>query len=225
MYTPPSDLVPFRTADGSFTLRSEALGEQYHSVHGAVQESRHVFLAMGLDAIAGSSVNLLEVGLGTGLNALLTWIAADGQHRGVHYTALEPYPLSREVLATMDHSAACDDPAKSEAVLDMLTVGESEWQRMSAHFSFRRSGTSVLALEDEAAYDLVYFDAFGPDTQPELWTEEAFHRVHRAMRPGALLVTYCAKGAVRRAMQAAGLRVERLPGPPGKREMLRARKP
>lgn len=225
MYTPPADFVPLRTADGSFTLRSEALGEQYHSVHGAVQESRHVYLAMGLDAVRAGSIDLLEVGLGTGLNALLTWIAAEGRDEPVRYTALEPYPLSREALSRMDHPAACGDPAKAGAVLDMLTAAEGAWQAMSPRFSFRRRATSVLALEEVSTYDLVYFDAFGPGTQPELWTEEVFRRLHRAMRPGALLVTYCAKGDVRRAMQTAGLAVERLPGPPGKREMLRARKP
>lgn len=225
MYTPPADLLPLRTADGSFTLRSEALGEQYHSVHGALQESRHVFIEAGLQATAGAEIDLLEVGLGTGLNALLTWIAGRESGRRVRYTALEPFPLPQDVLAAMDHPARCDHPDLREAFLAMMAAPEGTWYQAGPGFGFRRSASSVLALEAEQAYDLVYFDAFGPATQPELWTLDVFLRVHRALRPGGMLVTYCAKGDVRRAMQEAGLWVERLPGPPGKREMMRATRP
>lgn len=225
MYTPPPDFVLRQTADGSFTLRSNALDEQYHSVYGAVQESRHVYLAMGLDHLRRSDVDLLEVGLGTGLNALLTWIAADDREITVRYTALEPYPLPAETLSALDHAAACGRPEKRDAGLAMLTAAEGEWRRVSPHFIFRRIPDQVQALELENTFDLVYFDAFGPATQPELWTLDVFQRIRRAMRPGAVLVTYCAKGDVRRAMNAAGLTTERLKGPPGKLQMLRATGP
>lgn len=225
MYTPPPDFAPLRTADGSATLRSERLGEQYHSVHGAVQESKHVFLRHGLEAFPGPRVDLLEVGLGTGLNMLLTWQAAGAAGRSVHYRALEPFPVPMEQLRALDHAQVLGDPMRAEAFLALMEAPAEAWKEASGHFRFQRLATPVQMFAEQATVDVIYFDAFGPTTQPEMWTLDVMQRMRDALRPGGLLVTYCAKGVVRRTMQAAGLTVERLPGPPGKREMLRAVRP
>lgn len=225
MFQPPTDLELHRTKDGSFTLHSAALDEPYHSLHGALQESRHVFLQAGFHALRKPVLDLLEVGLGTGLNALLTWIEADARNIQVRYTALEPYPLPEETLAALGYADLVGAPERTQGLLRMMTAPTAEWAKASDHFTLRRLDVSALEFDGSEAYDLIYFDAFGPATQPELWTLPVFERMHRALRPGGILVTYCAKGDVRRAMQAAGFQVERLPGPPGKREMMRARRP
>lgn len=225
MYTPPPDLRPFRTNDGSFTLRSEQLDEQYHSRHGAVQESQHVFIEAGCRALPDNPLHILEVGLGTGLNLLLTWIEALRTGRTIRYTALEPFLLPAETLSAMDHPAALHRPDLSHGFLTMMTAPAGEWTAPDPLLRMCRSGASVVDWSSDDRFDLVYFDAFGPRVQPGMWSTEVFDNMFAHMRPGGLLVTYCAKGDVRRAMQAAGLVVERLPGPPGKREMIRAMRP
>lgn len=214
-----------RTADGSFTLRHEAVGETYHSTHGAVNESMHVFIKAGLAAVDRPVVRVLEVGLGTGLNLLLTWIRCLEGKCSVEYTALEPYPLASEVLEQLAH---CEDlawPGLHAPFLQMMAAPEGVQQRMQGGLSFTRSAMPVVKYEAENAYDVVYFDAFSPQHQPEMWTTEVFSKVFRALVPGGILVTYCAQGEARRNMQAAGFHVERLEGPPGKRHMVRATKP
>jgi tRNA U34 5-methylaminomethyl-2-thiouridine-forming methyltransferase MnmC len=223
-YIHPPDFSLFATRDGSYTLYSHRLDERYHSVHGAVQESHHVFIASGLDVVKAGPVRVLEVGLGTGLNMLLTWIAAEEGARRVEYTALEPHPVPAAALDAMGHAEVLGHPERHGPFLELMALpaGGTAWP--SEHFSFSQRRTTVQELEEEAAYDLVYFDAFGPATQPEIWSPGVFAKLFRAMRPGGVLVTYCAKGAVRRTMQAAGFTVERAPGPLGKKEMLRATK-
>ena len=225
MYLPPPDFLPMRTKDGSFTLRSEQLGEQYHSLHGAVKESRHVYVEAGLKQAKGERIDVLEIGLGTGLNALLTWIHAEEQGLQVRYTALEPFPLSAGTLRHTDHAANLGMPDRTSAFLEMMMAEPEVEQHISDAFAFTRSPLSVLHFDQEALFDVVYFDAFGPTVQPELWTEDVFRRMHLALRPGGTLVTYCAKGSVRRAMIAGGFRVERMKAMWGKREMFRARRP
>jgi tRNA U34 5-methylaminomethyl-2-thiouridine-forming methyltransferase MnmC len=224
-YTHPSDFSISLTRDGSYTLYSHALDERYHSVHGAVQESFHVFIRMGLEALAGGPVRVLEVGLGTGLNMLLTWVEADLNERMVSYTALEPYPVPTAALEAMDHARALDLPERSKPFLELMAFSEGAVAAPSSHFRFQRSAMKVQELEGTEAFDLIYFDAFGPANQPEMWTLGVFQRMFRALAPGGMLVTYCAKGVVRRTMQAAGFTVDRVPGPLGKKEMLRATKP
>lgn len=224
LYVPPADLVPYRTADGSLTLRSVILGEQYHSKFGAVQESTHVFIKAGLEHAAREVVDVLEVGLGTGLNLLLTWIRClEGKNR-VRYTALEPFPLRVDQLEALGHCADLAWPGLHEPFIARMTDGHGEWHDAVGGLAFRLLPMHVAELDDENAYDIVYFDAFAPDVQMEMWTEDVFQRMYRALRPDGVLVTYCAKGMVRRVMTSAGFIVERLPGPPGKREMLRAMK-
>jgi len=218
------DFSPQRTADGSLTLHSAQLGERYHSTHGAVQESTHVFIKHGLEQVGAPHVDVLEVGLGTGLNLLLTWIRCLEGKLSVRYTALEPFPVSAEQLIALDHCHELAWPGLHEPFIVRMTGEQQEpWETLGG-LSFQKLPLAVQAFEAEAVADVVYFDAFGPNTQPEMWTLDVFQRMHRALRPGGLLVTYCAKGEVRRTMQEAGFSVERLPGPPGKREMLRGRK-
>lgn len=225
MYVPPDDLRPRSTRDGSLTLRSEVLGEQYHSLHGALNESVHVFIRNGLDHVRTESVDILEVGLGTGLNALLTWCHADRAQRAVRYTALEPHPLPVDSIAALDHARTVGAPERAADFLRMMSAPADQAQELSPWFRFTWTQRPLQAVELREAFDLIYFDAFSPRVQPELWTVESFRHVSDLMRPGGALVTYCAKGAVRRAMLAAGLAVQRLPGPPGKREMFRAVRP
>ncbi|MDX9749587.1 MAG: tRNA (5-methylaminomethyl-2-thiouridine)(34)-methyltransferase MnmD [Flavobacteriales bacterium] len=213
------------TADGSPTLRHARVDEPYHSVYGAVTESTHVFIRAGLEARGLPDADVLEVGLGTGLNMLLTWVHCLERGRTVRYTALEPFPLEAATLERLAHCAAIAWPGLHAPFIRAMTAPPGNAQVLEGGLTFTRLAAMVQTFRAEEAFDVVYFDAFAPDKQPDMWTEEVFRGMHRALRPGGTLVTYCAKGAVRRAMQAAGLVVERLPGPPGKREMLRAARP
>ncbi len=211
-----------RTADGSLTLQLPEWQEQYHSLHGALQEAYHVFIQHGLRCFSGREIALLEVGFGTGLNALITLLEAPLQNLSVAYTTLEAYPVTRPEWEALDYGHHFPGAGAPEA---FKALHEAPWETevtMTGAFRLCKRRTDFRELQDIGAYDLVYFDAFGARVQPELWTEAVFSSMYRALKPGGCLVTYAAKGSVRRAMQAAGFRVERLPGPPGKREMLRA---
>lgn len=224
-FSPPADLIPVRTEDGSFTLDSPALGEHYHSLFGAVTESRHVYIEQGLRSTEKSKLDILEVGLGTGLNALLTWMECGPTGPQVDYLALEPYPLPQRLRMAADHISSINAPGKEKGFKAMMSSPDSEWLELQDGFRFRWERQEVQQLEMKEAFDLVYFDAFAPAIQPAMWTLDVFRRIHRAMRPGAILVTYCAKGDVRRAMIQAGLMAERVQGPPGKHRMLKALRP
>jgi tRNA U34 5-methylaminomethyl-2-thiouridine-forming methyltransferase MnmC len=210
------------TADGSSTLYVPILDEHYHSVHGAVQESSHVFLEAGWRAIAPgrTELNVLEIGFGTGLNAWLTAKEAESQGLKTYYESLEAYPLSLEEAGLLNYTEAYPEVDRQV----FLTMHESPWGvpvEIRPHFSLHKWHGKLEDWSPEITFDLIYFDAFAPSAQPELWTEEVFKKLRSAAREGALLVTYCAKGSVKRAMKASGWKVEALPGPPGKREMTR----
>lgn len=216
---------PVRTGDGSPTLRNIDTGVLYHSRFGAVQESMHVFIRSGLARAQRAPVRILEVGMGTGLNMLLSWIRCLEGKCSVEYTGLEPFPLDAGTLRTL---AYCEDlgwPGLEGAYLEMMTSDTEQWVEVEGNFRFRRSEQSMIAFPAHADQDLIYFDAFGPGAQPDMWTGDVFEHMFKALAPGGTLVTYCAQGAVRRTMIQCGFTVERLPGPPGKREMLRATKP
>lgn len=223
------DLKLHRTGDGSLTLRSVTLDEQYHSVFGAVNESTHVYIKAGLEHALGATgrdrLDLLEVGLGTGLDLLLTWVRCLEGKCSVRYTALEPHPVSRDLLLALDHCAELAWPGLGPVFMERMTVPREEWWEEYGGLAFRNLCRTVQEWEEVEAYDLVYYDAFAPGVQPEMWTAEVFQRMYDALRCGGSLVTYCSKGEVRRTMQAVGFQVERLAGPPGKREMLRATRP
>jgi tRNA U34 5-methylaminomethyl-2-thiouridine-forming methyltransferase MnmC len=211
------------TADGSKTLYMAGLDEQYHSVNGAFTESQHVFLNNGLffhkEKVA---LNVLEIGFGTGLNALLTGLAALERKIYVNYFALEKYPLSSDTINELDYGGYLGGAARemSEAIEKAIWNCLTE---IHPWFRLCKSEGDLLSrdLELEMQPDVVYFDAFGPDKQPEMWIGQVFEKLYGWIAPGGVIVTYSAKGEVRRRMASAGFSMERLPGPPGKREMLR----
>jgi tRNA U34 5-methylaminomethyl-2-thiouridine-forming methyltransferase MnmC len=210
------------TADGSHSLFLSELGEHYHSVHGAVQESTHVFLNAGLLQLsADKDIRILEIGFGTGLNAFLTCLQAEKSERKIIYESLEAFPLSEEITTKLNYARS----EKEQLLFDRIhSCSWNSLQHITDNFSIIKHQTKLESVQLEENFDLVYFDAFAPDAQPELWTEEIFSKLSNLMQKGALLVTYCAKGYVRRNMIAAGLTVDRIPGPPGKRQMMRATK-
>lgn len=222
MHSPVAEPAPIRTGDGSLTLHNIHFGEQYHSKHGGVSESMHVFITSGIEASGKERLDVLEVGLGTGLNLLLTWIRClEGKCR-VDYTALEPYPVDRELLDGLHHCQDLAWPGLHEPFLGLMCCEPGVRQPSTDGLAFRKLVASVQEFNEPDSFDVVFFDAFSPRTQPEMWTLDVFQRMYAALRAGGILVTYCAKGEVRRTMQAAGFIVERLKGPPGKSHMLRA---
>ncbi len=208
------------TADGSHTFHVTELGESYHSMHGAKQESLHVFINEGLRFLSLNNIRILETGFGTGLNAALTYMEAEKTGRKINYHSVELYPLNPSEYLQLNYFEK-EDPFYEA----FIRIHECRWNRnvhLSDFFSITKLRQNLLSCLFPGKYDLVYFDAFSPRSQPELWTEEIFKKVHNAMIPGAVLVTYCAKGKVRRNIEKSGLSVEKIPGPPGKREMIRA---
>ena len=218
------------TADGSPTLYVPALNEHYHSHHGAAQESRHVFIGAGLRPLLEAGMGqqqplrLLEVGLGTGLNALLTLETAQAHAATIAYDGYETLPLP---LATVVALAPQWDgtPVLQKAFYQLHAAPWGEAFALAPGFELTKLLAEMQAAQlPPALYDLIYFDAFAPDKQPELWTEDIFKKLYDAAAPGSVLVSYCAQGQFRRNLRAAGWLTEKLPGPPGKREMTRARK-
>jgi tRNA U34 5-methylaminomethyl-2-thiouridine-forming methyltransferase MnmC len=212
------------TADGSHSLYNENLHETYHSTHGAWQESMHVFISQGFHQQINlkKTISILEIGFGTGLNALLTAIESQKHEVATAYTTLETYPLPATVFEKLNYSG-------EHAVLQKLLMDlhHAVWEQSTfihPFFSITKHEVPVQRFTPGEKFDLIYYDAFGPPAQPEMWTPEIFIALYDMMHPGGCLVTYCAKGQVRRDLQHAGFMVERLPGPPGKREMLRASK-
>ena len=214
-----------QTKDGSYTLFVPELNEHYHSVHGALQESEHVFIKMGLLPALEKydTINLLEVGFGTGLNAILTLPYALAGDATILYDTLEKYPLSQDVIQGLHAEQFLLNPELLDYFYKMHLLPWNTPQELAAGFTLHKLHAT---LEDyplpQEHYNLIYFDAFAPEKQPELWSEEIFRKLYAAMAPGGALVTYCAKGSFKRALKAAGFTVEALPGPPGKREMVRA---
>ena len=212
------------TSDGSKTIHIVDWDEQYHSKHGAIQEAYHVFIKSGLSLFKNTSVSILEIGFGTGLNALITLIEAEKYGLSIEYTGVEAYPVTSLELQELNYVSELD---ASSFEKHFLKMHECNWKKSSAitnYFSLHKQQKDFMQIEDQDAFNLIYFDAFGARVQPELWTESIFSKMYQALKLNGVLVTYAAKGSVRRAMLAVGFRVERLPGPPGKREMLRATK-
>lgn len=221
------------TADGSHTLVSDAFGATYHSLNGAVAETQHVFVEKGLirKSNESSSITLLEIGLGTGLNALMSFLWMEGRPtQKLHYVAYEAFPISTEVAEKLNYPELLEEKygyekEKSKAILQKIHHCKSgEIVAISENITFEKRLQRFETIAEHEVYDVVYFDAFSPEIQPELWTASFLLKVANAMSEGAILSTYCAKGQVRRNLQECGLQVERTPGPPGKREMLVATK-
>jgi tRNA U34 5-methylaminomethyl-2-thiouridine-forming methyltransferase MnmC len=208
------------TGDGSFTIFDEQVGECFHSIHGAVQESQHVFIRSGFDWCQKASVRVFEVGFGSGLNAYLTLIRANETQKRVDYEAIELFPISPDLVKTFAHGI--EDIAVFERMHDL------PWQvkvPVTPDFYLTKRQENILEAKILGPFDIVYFDAFSPEKQPELWTEDLFARIFDIMDEPSALVTYCAKGEIKRRLRRVGFRVESLPGPPGKREITRAIKP
>lgn len=223
-----------KTDDGSTTLFVPELNEHYHSTKGARTESRHIFIDMGLKASLAPYPHILEIGFGTGLNAWLTLEEAERAGRKVHYTGLELYPLEWQLVEQLgyisEHELLTVDGKQRPAHELFRQLHASVWEEdvpVTPHFTLRKvkADFNQWGIGRKELFDLVYFDAFAPEKQPEMWSQELFNRLYVLLKDGGILTTYCAKGVVRRMLQAAGFIVERLPGPPGgKREILRARK-
>lgn len=213
-----------KTKDNSSTLFVPELDQHYHSMHGAMQESMHVFIDAGLYLYKNSDspVHILEIGFGTGLNALLTAIEADKLNLQIDYTALEKYPLTVDEMLQLNYGEVVENEKAKKLLFDLHDVKWEEKIKVEESFTLRKHKTDIKAYSTSEEYDLIYFDAFAPSAQPDLWTVEVFEHMYTSLKTGSVLVTYCVKGDVRRAMKAAGFEVEKIPGPPGKREMARA---
>lgn len=213
-----------QTADGSQTLFVPELNEHYHSVKGALTESKHIFIQMGLKHSSVEAPHVLEIGFGTGLNAFLTLLTADTDQRNIHYTTLERYPVTPALIEQLTYPELICPERKD----DFQALHQAAWNtdvQLTPYFTLHKVETDFTSYTFPATYDVIYFDAFAPEKQPEMWTQSLFDTLCQQLNPQGILTTYCAKGAVRRMLQAAGFTVERLPGPPGgKREILRATK-
>lgn len=210
---------PFITEDGSATLRLNDHQEHYHSVHGAYQESMHVYVGNGLHHFADTSnVKILEMGFGTGLNAILT--VANRENRIIHYHAIEAFPLTLQEVQTLNYISFLNEKYH-DLYLNMHEIPSNQENILADGFIFTKWHAFIEEMVLERDFQLVYYDAFCPTLQPELWTTDIFAKLYDAMVKGGVLVTYCAKGAVKKSMKMVGFHVETLAGPPGKREMTR----
>lgn len=213
--------------DGSHTLYREDLDEHYHSVFGAFSESKHIFINAGYAYLSRnlSDLNILEVGFGTGLNAFLTFFEAEKDHINIKYTGVEAFALSDELISKLNY-ADLHKAEKAKVVFDL--IHKSPWNvssNLSSNFILKKIESKIEDVQlPQNAFDLVYFDAFAPDVQSELWTAELFKKIYNSMKDGAVLTTYSCKGDVKRALKSVGFTLEKLPGPKGKREFLRATK-
>lgn len=213
------------TGDGSHTLFLPELREHYHSVYGAVAESRHIFLETGFRFVYRpvERINILEVGFGTGLNALLTYIESEVSGSNVEYTAIELYPLKNEIFSKLNYTELIKYPDIHRIFLSLHQSPWNEPVHLTSGFSLNKINIALKDYEPARdTFDLVYFDAFGPDVQPEMWTREMFDKMAFCLKKDGILVTYSTKGTVKRNLAGAGFSIEKLPGPEGKREILRA---
>ena len=211
------------TYDGSHTLYVPELDEHYHSVYGAVQESEFIFIKNGFDSCDADPLNILEVGFGTGLNALLTAVKSMAGSKEVNFTSLEKYPLDNGIINALNYNIFAGE--KGREIFDL--IHSSPWNtrvNICRNFNLKKIETDFTKEHPSGFYNLIYFDAFGPDKQPEMWTREIFTGIASVTEKNGILVTYSAKGEVKRNLKACGFEVTLLPGPPGKRQMIRAMK-
>ena len=205
------------TADNSPTLYVPELDEHYHSVNGAIQESMHVFINAGFKQTEKDTINILEVGFGTGLNALLTLIENETQKKDIYYETIEKFPLDNEIINQLEFKGFNYD-----VFLHIHKTEEEKETYLNKSFILKKIKIDLIDYLPNKKFDLIYFDAFAPDKQPELWTENIFEKLYKSTNTYGILVTYSAKGIVKQALRNVGYKVQRLDGPKGKRHMVRA---
>ena len=212
------------TNDGSTTIHLPEWNECYHSKNGAIQEAYHVFIKHGLSLFQGKSVSILEIGFGTGLNAFITYLEAKKENQLIEYVGVEAYPLILDEVMQMNFVTELNVANEFYTFEKMHKCGWENKNEISSNFSLSKRQQFFQDIEDMNRFDLIYFDAFGFRVQPELWTLEIFKKMYSALKSGGVLVTYACRTSIKTAMLDAGFVVEKLPGAPGKREMLRAKK-
>jgi len=213
------------TEDGSHTIYLPEMDEHYHSTHGAIQESLHIYINQGLLQVAKQEISILEIGFGTGLNAYLTYAFEESKNKKISYFSIEKYPLDEADYLKLNYP----QNIFSEYSAIFEKMHRAEWDKIveiSPKFSLQKVHADIMSfdLNQLPQFDLVYYDAFAPGKQPEMWADEIIQKVSDCVKKDGILVTYCAKGSVRRAFTAAGFRMERIPGPIGKKEILRGKK-
>ncbi|MDH6312210.1 tRNA U34 5-methylaminomethyl-2-thiouridine-forming methyltransferase MnmC [Parabacteroides sp. PFB2-10] len=220
----PQERILTKTEDGSHTLFIPSMNEHYHSTKGAIQESTHVFIQAGWQAMPQQRIRILEIGFGTGLNAFLTLCEADKSEKEIDYYAIERFPLEESLIEELNYANAVA-PQKKDLFISLHRAHWGEAVAITDRFSLYKMEGDINSCQLPEGIDLIFFDAFAPEKQPEMWNLPLFEKLYASASPGAIFVTYCAKGEVRRNLQTAGFQMERLPGPPGKRHMLRGKKP
>jgi tRNA U34 5-methylaminomethyl-2-thiouridine-forming methyltransferase MnmC len=213
-----------QTQDGSTTIHIKEWNENYHSKHGAIQEAKHVFIKNGLALLPNKSISILEIGFGTGLNAFITYLEAQKFGQTIDYVGVEAYPITEHEIRSMNYLSELDALDLKDIFDKMHSVNWEEKNNLSGNFSLTKRKQLFQDIDDLEKFDLIYFDAFGYRVQPELWSTAIFEKMYKALKPNSILVTYAARGVVKRSMIEVGFTVEKLAGPPGKREMFRARK-
>ncbi|MHC1702400.1 MAG: tRNA (5-methylaminomethyl-2-thiouridine)(34)-methyltransferase MnmD [Tenuifilaceae bacterium] len=218
-----TNFKPILTADGSHTLHSTIHNANYHSLNGAVQESQHIFISNGFNYAIKKELNILEVGFGTGLNAALTAYQALIDKRKTMYQGIDLYPLSSETLSQLNYFSYL----QKDVGIIWKEINSAEWNKsvlINDYFILNKINCNFITMDLESAFDIIYFDAFAPEDQIEMWSLEVFQKLYFATSENGILVTYCSKGIVKEALRRVGYEVTRLSGPPGKRHIIRAKK-
>jgi len=215
----------FETQDGSHSIFSTDFGVPYHSRYGAIQETQHVFIdaALRFKAVVQKEIAILEIGFGTGLNAYITYLEAHKRNLRINYVTFEAYPLSAAQAAVLNYPDLLKISEEERHFFG--TMHELPWNEkveVDEHFNITKRHEQFQEIDYKSQFDIVYFDAFAPNAQPELWEHDLLEKMYHALRPNGIFVTYCAKGSVKRTLKSLGFVIEALPGPPGKREMTRA---
>ncbi|MBF4484466.1 MULTISPECIES: tRNA (5-methylaminomethyl-2-thiouridine)(34)-methyltransferase MnmD [unclassified Flavobacterium] len=211
-----------KTLDGSTTIHLQEWDECYHSKHGAIQEAKHVFIKNGLSLFEGNPVSIMEIGFGTGLNAFITFLESIQKNQVIDYVGVEAYPVEADEVLGMNYVTELG-ALEFENIFEKMH--KCEWNKKNeicSSFSLTKRKQFFHEIDDFETFDLIYFDAFGYRVQPELWSTEIFRKMYKSLKPNGVLVTYAARGVVKRSMIEVGFTVEKLAGPPGKREMFRA---
>ena len=219
-----SDVRLYDTQDGSHSLFSERFGVTYHSKFGAIQETQHVFINKGLrfKAVVQKDITVLDIGMGTGLNAFMTLLEAEKRGLHVTYVGVEAYPPSAAIIEQLNYVETLKAEAYAPQFERLHTLPDNQEEYLTPHFRMLKLQQRIENTHFRNIFDLIYYDAFAPESQPELWEAPVLQQMYNALKPGGVLTTYCAKGVVKRTLKSIGFTIEALAGPPGKREMTRA---